>query len=250
MMSTPASPSASNSFPLLKTKHHPSRTTSPSTRTSRDQGSSSASEQPLCIAIPDSDMGIEYLEEDINECSPLKADAPGGYFAIGDDAERLLSVTEIARRPDESLYIKKCLLVNAEIDRMGMVGDFDRLSHFIQSLTHSSRASTNGTSGHFADSVLASSTAFPLLGYDSLLTCIPLRLPARFAYRTSFRACIESARARVWLQQYVISWQVLALCSAADMASFSGNQSGTISVAFSLGMTFGMCSRSTFVRPQ
>jgi len=66
-------------------------------------------------------MGIEYIEDEINECSPLKHDSPAGYFAMGDDAERLLSVTEIARRPDESLYIKKCLLVNAEIDRMGMV---------------------------------------------------------------------------------------------------------------------------------
>jgi hypothetical protein len=138
MMSTPASPSASNSFPLLNTKpkHHRSRTASPSACTSRDKGSTSASEQPLHIATPDNDMGIEYLEEDINECSPLKADAPGGYFAIGDDAERLLSVTEIARRPDESLYIKKCLLVNAEIDRMGMVSSLAGLHHIIHCLTY------------------------------------------------------------------------------------------------------------------
>jgi hypothetical protein len=143
VMSKPASAAESTSFPLRETKlkHHNTKhhtrthSASPSISTStsrgRDKGSASSSSafgaigRPLQIDIPDNDndnMGIEYVED---ECSPLKTDSPNSYFAIGDggDEERLLNVTEIARRPGESLYIKKCLLVNAEIDRMGMVSD-------------------------------------------------------------------------------------------------------------------------------
>jgi len=64
-------------------------------------------------------MGFKSMEDD--DRSPLLNDSPISYNSIEDDADRLLSVAEIARRPGESLYSKKCLLVNAEIDRMGMV---------------------------------------------------------------------------------------------------------------------------------
>lgn len=65
-------------------------------------------------------MGREYLDED--DRTPLKSDvSPISYDSIEEDADRSLSVAEIARRPNESLYVKKCMLVNLEIDRMGMV---------------------------------------------------------------------------------------------------------------------------------
>jgi len=89
---------------------------------------------------------------------------------MGDDAERLLSVTEIARRPDESLYIKKCLLVNAEIDRMGMVSD-------------------EGMSVRDGKCLTSYLGQVPVVYLGAVRT----RLPVRSAYRASFRACVESA---------------------------------------------------------
>jgi hypothetical protein len=65
-------------------------------------------------------MGVEYLSDD--DRTPLKSDgSPVSYNSMNDEANHSISVTEIARRPNESLYLKKCLLVNGEIDAMGMV---------------------------------------------------------------------------------------------------------------------------------
>lgn len=67
------------------------------------------------------EMGREYYIED-DASKPLKGDvSPISYSSIEDEAGSEMSISEIAKKPNESLYLKKCALVNQEIDRMGMV---------------------------------------------------------------------------------------------------------------------------------
>lgn len=121
--------SSSSSQPPVRAADRPDTSLSRSpSRHSQTRHSPSLSIQTQHLVADQDDtsnsfkMGREYYTED-DASKPLKGDvSPISYSSIEDEASSELSITELARKPNESLYIKKCALVNQEIDRMGMVG--------------------------------------------------------------------------------------------------------------------------------
>lgn len=154
------------------------------------------------------EMGREYYIED-EATKPLKGDvSPISYSSIeGNEAGSDVSIREIAQRPGESLYLKKCALVNQEIDRMGMVS----LTAFWRSiegvgmaLTVWNRAGINGIFGGFA--VLVSCPVSPAVNRTRMLTQHASRISTRSSHRTRLRLDPGPNRAGIWFQQCVIFW--------------------------------------------